>query len=91
MILRKIYSQSLATKLRKNGFKLISVEPNPRKPEFDMYLFENTPLELITKFDLQDTDKKARELQRELKEIANISSFEPANIINKIINESNRR
>ena len=46
---------------------------------------------LLNKFDLIDSREKARELQRKVKAITNINSFEPANIIDKIINESNRK
>lgn len=62
-------------------------------PDFVKIDFINKNLyrKLLDRFSLNDNYDKAREIQRELKSITNISSFEPANIINKIINESNRR
>ena len=38
-----IYSRNVAYELRKQGFKIVRTEPNPRKPQFDMYVFEATP------------------------------------------------
>lgn len=38
----KIFSRSIAIKLRKKGFKIIKTEPNYKKPEFDVYFFEDT-------------------------------------------------
>lgn len=39
---KRIYTKSVALELRKRGFKIIRTEPNENKPEFDVYLFENT-------------------------------------------------
>lgn len=39
----EIYSMKMATYLRKLGFRIVSVEVNPYKPHFDMWLFEDTP------------------------------------------------
>lgn len=39
----EIYSMKMATYLRKLGFKIVSVEVNPYKPHFDMWVFEDTP------------------------------------------------
>lgn len=39
----KIFSRSIAIELRKKGFKIIKTEPNYKKPEFDVYFFEDTP------------------------------------------------
>ena len=63
------------------------------RPDFIKIDFLNKDFyrKLLNKFDLQDSREKARELQREVKAITNISSFEPASIINKIITESNRK
>ena len=36
-----VYTRWVAFELRKKGFKIIKVEPNPNKPEFDCYLFED--------------------------------------------------
>ena len=37
-----IYTRWVATKLRNLGFKILRVEANPNKPEFDCYVFEDT-------------------------------------------------
>lgn len=37
-----IFSRKMAYELRKAGFNIIRVEPNRRKPEFDVYIFEDT-------------------------------------------------
>jgi hypothetical protein len=72
--------------------------PTTKSEKFDIpnfikidFLNRDFYRKLLNKFELQESREKARELQRELKEITNISSFEPANIINKIITESNRK
>ena len=41
--MKEIYSMKMATYLRKLGFKIESVEVNPYKPEFNMWLFKDTP------------------------------------------------
>ncbi len=41
--MKEIYSMKLATYLRKLGFKIEAVEVNPYKPEFNMWLFKDTP------------------------------------------------
>ena len=43
MEIKKIYTKKMAVYLRKQGFKIIGTEVNENKPEFDVYLFENTP------------------------------------------------
>ena len=40
--LKRIYTKSVALELRKRGFKIIRTEPNENKPEFDVYVFEET-------------------------------------------------
>jgi len=72
--------------------------PTTKSEKFDVpdfikidFLNKDFYRKLLNKFNLQDSKEKARELQRIVKEITNISSFEPANIINKIIVESNRK
>lgn len=40
---KKIYTKQVAYYLRKQGFKIIRVEPNENKPEFDAYIFEASP------------------------------------------------
>ena len=37
-----VYSRWLAYALRKRGFKIEEVQPNPNKPEFDCYLFKDS-------------------------------------------------
>ena len=39
---KTIYTRRVAYELRKQGFKLLRVEINPNKPEFDCYVFEVT-------------------------------------------------
>lgn len=41
--MKEIYSMKMATYLRRLGFKIESVEVNPYKPEFNMWLFKDTP------------------------------------------------
>lgn len=41
-ITKRIYTKSVALELRKRGFKIIRTEPNENKPEFDVYVFEET-------------------------------------------------
>lgn len=38
-----VYMPYLAAALRKKGFKIIEVIPNEKKPQYDAYVFENTP------------------------------------------------
>lgn len=47
-----IYTKKLALALRKQGFKIIDVVPDENKPQFDNYIFEETPelLEAITNY-----------------------------------------
>lgn len=44
-----IYMAWVAAKLREKGFKILRVEVNPHKPQFDCYVFEETP-DLLTAF-----------------------------------------
>lgn len=37
-----IYTRRIAYLLRKQGFKIVRVEPSRSKPEFDCYVFENS-------------------------------------------------
>ena len=39
---KRIYTKSVALELRKRGFRIIRTEPNENKPEFDVYIFEET-------------------------------------------------
>lgn len=38
-----IYSKWLAYELRRLGFKIIRTDINPNFPQYDIYVFENTP------------------------------------------------
>jgi hypothetical protein len=38
-----IFSKWVAYELRKQGFQILRVEINPNKPEFDCWVFEETP------------------------------------------------
>lgn len=40
---KAIRSRKIAFQLRKMGFSIIGTSPNRFKPEFDVYIFENTP------------------------------------------------
>lgn len=41
--IKKIFSKRLARELRFKGLCIVGVEPNKYKPEFNVYLFEDTP------------------------------------------------
>lgn len=43
MKIYKIFSSTMASKLRKSGFWIIGTEPNMKKPWLDVFLFEDTP------------------------------------------------
>lgn len=49
---KTIYTKKLALALRKQGFKIIDVVPDENKPQFDNFIFEETPelLEAITNY-----------------------------------------
>ena len=38
-----IYMPRIAAALRELGFKIVKVTPNKRKPQYDVYWFEDTP------------------------------------------------
>lgn len=38
----KVFTLKLADKLRKQGFRIVDVQPNKDKPWFNVYCFENT-------------------------------------------------
>lgn len=40
---KKIYTKKLALELRRRGFSIIRTEPNYKKPQFDVYIFRDTP------------------------------------------------
>lgn len=37
-----IYTRRVAYELRRQGFVILRVEPNPNKPEFDCWVFKDT-------------------------------------------------
>lgn len=39
---KTIYMPWIAVKLREKGFEIIKVKPNPRKPQFDCYEFQES-------------------------------------------------
>lgn len=39
----RIYTKWLALALRRKGFKIIRTDINTNYPQFDVYIFENTP------------------------------------------------
>ncbi len=49
---KAVKSRRIAWLLRKEGYKIISVEPNRHNPQFDVYIFEDTPgfSEALTKY-----------------------------------------
>lgn len=51
-----IYMPWIAAKLREQGFELLRTGVNPHKPQFDTYIFEETPelLEALTRITKQD-------------------------------------
>jgi len=69
----------------------ISKDYNFTIPSFVKIKFIHQELfdKLILKFKIVSTDK-ARELQRKLKEITNIQSYEPAQVLQKIITSTNK-
>lgn len=51
MQVKVIYMPWVAAQLREQGFKLLKTGVNPHKPQYDTYIFEETPelLEALTK------------------------------------------
>lgn len=43
MKIKKVYTKKIAIYLREHGFKIVGTEVNKKRPEFDVYLFEDTP------------------------------------------------
>jgi len=56
---KAVRSQRIAWLLRKEGFKIIDVTPNRRRPNLDVYIFEATP-ELCTALDTHIQNKDNR-------------------------------
>lgn len=43
MSIKRIYSKQMAIYLRKHGFEIVGTDVNENKPEFDVWLFEDSP------------------------------------------------
>ena len=56
---KAVRSQRIAWLLRKEGFKIIDVVPNRRRPNLDVYIFEATP-ELCASLDTHIQNKDSR-------------------------------
>lgn len=48
--IKKVFSSKIANQLCHMGFKIIGTEPNMIKPQYDVFLFEETE-ELLEAFD----------------------------------------
>lgn len=42
MEIKKIFKRKMAIYLREQGFKIVGTEVNRKRPEFDVYLFEDS-------------------------------------------------
>lgn len=40
---KTVYMPRIAAELRRRGFQILRVEVNPKKPQYDCYVFEATP------------------------------------------------
>lgn len=40
---KRVFTRKLAVYLREQGFKIVRTEVNYKKPQFDIYVFEDTP------------------------------------------------
>ena len=40
---KKIFTKKLAIYLRKKGFRIVGTEVNYKYPQYDVYVFEDTP------------------------------------------------
>lgn len=63
---KTVKSRRIAWLLRKEGYKIISVEPNRRNPQFDVYIFEDVPgfSEALTKY-INEQEKHREEVCRQ--------------------------
>lgn len=48
----RIYTRKVALELRKRGFYICGTEPNERFPQYDVYLFKDSPAFRQTFYDL---------------------------------------
>ena len=42
--MQEVYSRKVAFELRKLGFQIIQISPNPYRPELDIYYFDDKPV-----------------------------------------------
>lgn len=56
---KAVRSQRIAWLLRKEGFKILGITPNRRRPNLNVYIFEATP-ELCTALDTHIQNKDNR-------------------------------
>lgn len=42
MEIKKVFKRKMAVYLREHGFKIVGTEVNRKRPEFDVYLFEDS-------------------------------------------------
>ncbi len=92
------YKEKLPLLVDKNN-ELIEIDDDvytPRNKDFSIPNYVNIKFihselfnRLVTLFEIPTTDK-ARELQRKLKDITNIQSYEPAPVLQKIVTSTNR-
>ena len=63
---KAVKSRRIEWLLRKEGYKIISVEPNRRNPQFDVYIFEDVPgfSEALTKY-INEQEKHREEVCRQ--------------------------
>ena len=63
---KAVKSRRIAWLLRKEGYKIISVEPNRYNPQFDVYIFEDVPgfSEALTKY-INEQEKHREEVCRQ--------------------------
>lgn len=66
IVTKAVKSRRIAWLLRKEGYKIISVEPNRRNPQFDVYIFEDVPgfSEALTKY-INEQEKHREEVCRQ--------------------------
>ena len=43
MKIKKVFTKKLAIYLRNNGFEIVKTEVNYKFPQYDVYVFEDTP------------------------------------------------
>ena len=43
MKFKKVFTKKLAIYLRNNGFEIVGTEVNYKFPQYDVYMFEDTP------------------------------------------------